>query len=550
VARLARYERSWWRGDLAAGLTVGALLITQCMAYAPLAGLPPAAAFHAAIVGIPIYALLGSSRHLAIGPDPGTALLAATGLASVAAVGTGEYLAAAAALGVLVGVVLVVAGLLRFGFVADLLSKPALVGYLTGLGVTLLIGQLGKLTGIPVTADDVFGRIADVVTGIGEASVITAVMGVGTLVLILVMKRLVPTVPAALIGVVLALVITWVFGLEDHGITVVGSIDADLPSFAWPSIPAADWAALVPTALGVALVGYADSILTARGVAAKHGDALDADAELRGLGVANVVAGFSRGMPLSSTGSGTAALSSAGGRTSLAGVIAATFVAVGLVAFPGVLERIPQPALAAVVAAAAIGLIDRAGFLDVWRVSRAETGLAAATLASVVLFDVLVGVLVSVVLGVVIALSRIARPHDAVLGNAEDLDGWVDLDAHPGSVTLPGLLVYRFDAPLFFANAGRYVARVRQVLEENPGEERWVVLDFEGVGSVDSTALDALRDLTTALTALGVQVIAVTRANEVVVDRLGRAALLVPTGLIVEYPTINAAVRAFRASTP
>jgi MFS superfamily sulfate permease-like transporter len=294
-------------------------------------------------------------------------------------------------------------------------------------------------------------------------------------------------------------------------------------------------------------VGYADSILTARGVADKHGYDLDANRELSGLGIANIAAGFFRGMPLSSTGSGTAAMSSAGGNTSLGGIIAAAFVAIGLVAFPGVLERIPQPALAAVVAAAAIGLIEVGEFRDLWRISQLEFGIAIVTAASVVLFDVLIGVVVSVVLSVAIALYRMTRPHDAVLGNAEHLDGWVDIDSYPGAVTEPGLLVYRFDAPLFFTNASRYCERVIEALRNHEGIERWLVLDLEGVGSIDATAIASLRGLIDDVHREQVQVIAVARANDHALERLRRAALLHPEGPLRSFATINGAVRAFHA---
>ncbi len=536
----------WLRGDVIGGLTVGALLITQCMAYAPIAGLPPSAAFQAVLIGIPLYALFGTSRHLAIGPDPGTALLAGAGLATVARVGTDDYVTAGMALAVIVGVILLAASAMRLGFVSDLLSRPALIGYLAGLGITLFVSQIGKLTGVSLPSDDVVGRVGDFLTNLGDIHRASAAMGIGTFVFILVLKRTIPRVPAALAGVVLALVATWLFGLDEHGIAVVGDIDAGVPWPKWPGLPADDWLRLVGTAAGVALVGYADSILTARGVADRHRYTLDANRELSGLGLANAAAGLCQGMPLSSTGSGTAAMSSSGANSSMGGIIAAAFVGVGLVAFPGVLEQIPQPALAAVVAAAAIGLIEVDEFQDLWRVSPIELAIAVLTASSVILFDVLIGIVLSVVLSLVIAVYRIARPHDAVLGDAAELDGWVSVDAYPQAVVEPGLLVYRFDAPLFFTNATRYCERVVLALRNQPGIERWVVLDMEGVGSIDGTAVASLRRLVDDVGQEGVEVVAVARANPLALDRLGRARLLAPDGPIVVYATISGAVRAFR----
>ena len=238
----------------------------------------------------------------------------------------------------------------------------------------------------------------------------------------------------------------------------------------------------------------------------------------------------------------------AGGNTSLGGIVAASFVALGLIAFPGLLADIPLPALAAVVAAAAIGLVDVEALRDLWRVSRVELAVAVVTAASVVAFDVLVGVVLSVALSVTIALSRMTRPHDAVLGHAAHLDGWVDVAAYPDAVTEPGLVVYRFDAPLLFTNADRYCERVLDALERAPGDERWLVLDFEGIGSIDATAVAALRRLVDDVQRSGVEVIALARANHVTLDRLGRAELLQPEGSLLVVPTINAAVRGFRES--
>jgi sulfate permease, SulP family len=546
LARLRRYDRGWLRGDLVGGLTVGALLITQCMAYAPIAGLPPSAAFQAVLIGIPLYALLGTSRHLAIGPDPGTATLAAAGLATVAVAGTDEYVAAGAALAVLVGLLLFIASVARFGFVADLLARPALVGYLAGLGLTLFVSQLGKLTGVPVPSEHFLERLRDFFGNLDEAHGATTVMGLGTLVLILVLKRFVPKVPGTLVGVVLALVVTWVFGLEDRGIAVVGTIDASVPFPSLPGLPASDWLALIGTAAGVALVGFADSILTARGVAERRGYTLDANRELSALGVANTLAGACQGMPLSSTGSGTAAMASAGGNSSLGGIVAAAFVGLGLVAFPGVLAEIPEAALAAVVAAAAISLVEVDEFQALWRISRSELAVALLTAAGVIAFDVLIGVVVSVALSLAITVYRIARPHDSVLGNAAELDGWVDVETYPGAVLEPGLLVYRFDAPLFFTNANRYRERVATALRQQPGVERWLVLDLEGVGTIDATAVASLDGLVDDVRQEGVEVVAVARANPLALDRLRRAGLLQPQGPITVFHTINSAVRAFR----
>jgi high affinity sulfate transporter 1 len=542
---LRQYRPVWLRGDVFAGLTVGALLITQCMAYAPLAGLPPSVAFHAVLVALPVYAMLGTSRHLVVGPDPGTAAVAGAGLAAVATVGSQDYLEAAAALAIMVGFVLVLAGLLRLGFVAALLSRPALIGYLTGLGAILLVGQASKLVGIPIEAEHTVAKVGEIFVGLGEIEPATAAMGLGTLALILGLKYTAKGLPAAVIGVVAATLVAWVFSLGDHGIAVVGNIDADVGLPALPGIPIRDWGALVPTAIAVAVLGYADSFLTAKGVAGKQGYDLDADQELTGLGVANVAAGAFQGMPVASTGSGTAAASAAGGVTQVTFLFAGALVLAGILFLGPVIERIPSAALAAVVTSAAIGLLEIPGFRLLWRESRLEFLLALATFAAVIVFDVLAGILISIGLGLLISLVRVARPHDAILGRSADLGGWVDAGDHDTTAE-EGLLVYRFDAPLFFVNAAWFAERVAKALVENPGEERWVVLDFEGVGSVDTTATEVLAVLVDDLHRHGATVVGLSRANSHSLERLRRAGLLEPTGPLRVFPTINGAVRAFR----
>jgi MFS superfamily sulfate permease-like transporter len=307
----------------------------------------------------------------------------------------------------------------------------------------------------------------------------------------------------------------------------------------------ADTRALLPAAAGIALVGYSDNVLTGRAVAAKMRYRIDPSRELLGLALANLASGVLRGMPVSSSASRTAVPASLGSVTSLVSIIASGFVLVVLLVARGVLAAVPRAALAAVIVAAAFAIIDVKGFRELWRLSRAECGLAAVTSLGVMVFDVLVGVLIAVALAVVIALWRTARPADAVLGSRDDLDGWVAVDQHAGARTLPGLLVYRFDAPLFFANAERFRARLLHVLEDNPGHEMWVILDLEGVGDIDVTAIDMLRELGAELEAAGVEVVAVARGNANALHRLARAGLLAPAGPMLSFATINAAVHAY-----
>jgi sulfate permease, SulP family len=547
-ALLRRYQRGWLRPDLVAGLTVGAMLVPQSMAYAELAGVPAATGLYASLLAPVAYALTGTSRHLGTGPEPGTAILAATGVAAVAGAGVaGErYLALMATLALLVAAIAGIAWVLRLGALAQLLSKPVLVGYITGVGMVLLSSQLTAFTGVPIEADTFFPRVVEFARALDAIRPTTLVLALGSLTLLLALRRWAPKLPGALVAVALATVITVALDLAARGEPTIGTIPAGLPGFVLPGVAVTDVVALLPVALGVALVGYSDNVLTARAVATKMGYRIDPNRELAALASANLGAGVLQGMPVSSSASRSAVPASLGSVTSLVGIVAAGVVAATLLVAGDVLAEVPRAALAAIIVAAAFAIIDVQGLRELWRISRSEALLALATSLTVMIVDVLVGVLVAIGLSIAIALSRLARPADAVLGARDDLDGWVSV-ADPVSRTLPGLLVFRFDAPLFFLNVERFRSRVLQVLDENPGEESWVVLDLEGVSDVDASAIDGVRELLEQLEGDGVQTVAIARANAHALARLTRAELLAPAGPVRVFPTINAAVAAYRA---
>jgi SulP family sulfate permease len=353
-------------------------------------------------------------------------------------------------------------------------------------------------------------------------------------------------VPGALVAVALATLVVWLLPGSDPVVPVVGQIPEGLPTPGLPAVTVDDVVQLVPVALGVVLVGFTDNVLTARSIAAQQGYRIDPNQELLALGLTNLSAGVSQGFPVSSSASRTAVPASLGSRTQLVSLVACSVVVATLLVLSPILEQVPRSTLAAVIISAAIAILDVPGYRALWKVSRHEAALAVAATLGVILVDVLVGVLLAVSLSIIVALGRMARPHDAVLGDRPELDGWVEVDAHPGARTEPGLLVYRFDAPLFFLNTDRFRVRVLEALEANPGREEWVVLDFEGIGALDASALDGLADLLEQLEGADVDRVAVARANQDVVRRLGRVGLLAPEGPLRSYPTINAAVRAFR----
>ncbi|MFN3219409.1 MAG: SulP family inorganic anion transporter [Acidimicrobiales bacterium] len=539
------YERAWLRPDLLAGLTVAAMVVPQAMAYAELGGLEPSAGFRAILVALPIYALLGTSRHLGVGPEPGTAVLAAVAVAPLAGGDPDRYLALMAALAGMVGALGILGGLLRLGFVANLLSKPVLVGYITGVGLTLLSSQLASFTGVPIDADSFFPRFGEFFTRLDQTDSATIGVGIVTLAIIMGLRRYRPALPGALIG--LAVTITAV-AVADLDVALVGQIEAALPTPGVPDIAFADLADLAPAAAGLLLIGYTDNILTARSIAAKERYDIDPNRELFALGGMNAATAFGGGFPMSSSASRSFVPASLGSRSQMSAVFTFAAVVVFLLVGQPLLERIPRPALAAVVIAAAFAVIDIEGFRRLARIDRTETALAAVTALAVITTDLLTGVLLAVALSAVITLGRVARPHDAILGEGSGLDGWIDV-ADERAQTLPGLMVYRFDAPLFFGNVGYFEDRIELLLEQNPGPERHVVLDLEGIGSIDTTAVEELIEIVEALHTAGIGV-SLARGNSSVLGVIERSGLAELVGSEHIHPTINAAVAAFRRRYP
>jgi high affinity sulfate transporter 1 len=540
---LRGYDRSWLRGDVLAGLTVAAYLVPQVMAYATLAGLPPVAGLWAILAPLGFYVFLGSSRHLSIGPESTTALMTIAVVAPLAGGDPARHAALAAALAVMVGLMCLAAYVARLGFVADLLSKPILVGYLAGVAVTMIVGQVGKLIGVSVSGDSVFAELASFAGHLGQMHPATAAFAAVVLGLLFLGHWRFPTLPTPLFVVLLATLAVVVFDLQRQGIAVVGTVPGGLPA---PALPAfGDLRHLVLPAVGVLVVGYTDTVLTARAFAARGGQPVDANQELLALGAANLGAGVLRGFPISSSGSRTALAVAAGGRTQVYSLVAlACVVAVLLFAGPA-LAQFPVAALAAIVVYAATRLIDLAGFRRLAAFRRTELLLAVAALAGVLVFDILYGVLLAIGLSVAEMLHRVARPHDAVQGFVPGLAGMHDIDDYPQATTEPGLVVYRYDSPLFFANAQDFRRRALAAVDSQREPVRWFVLNVEANVEVDSTGLDAVADLRAELAERGV-VFALARVKQdlrMALDAYGLTAAIGPERI---YPTLPTAVAAYR----
>ena len=540
---LLAYRRSWLRGDLLAGLTVAAYLAPQVMAYAGLAGLPPVTGLWAILAPLALYALLGSSRQLSVGPESTTALMTAAVVAPLAGGDPARYAALAGALAVVVGLLCLVAFAARLGFVADLLSKPILVGYLAGVAVTMMVGQAGKLTGVPVDGDGIPAEVVSFVRHLPQTQPMTALFGAAVLSLLFLGHRLFPRLPTPLFVVLLATVAVAVFDLRRHGIAVVGTVASGLPTPALPDV--GDLRHLLLPAVGVLVVGYTDTVLTARAFANRGDDPVDANQELLALGTANLGAGLLRGFPISSSGSRTALGAAAGGRTQVYSLVALACVVAVLVFAGPVLALFPTAALGAIVVYAATRLIDVSGFRRLAAFRRSEFLLAMAAFAGVLVFDILYGVLLAIGLSVAEMLHRVARPHDAVQGFVPGLAGMHDIDDYPQATTVPGLLVYRYDSPLFFANAEDFRRRALAAVAGQRDPVVWFVLNMEANVEVDSTGLGALEDLRAELTGRGI-VFGLARVKQDLLAALDAYGLTAAVGPEHIFPTLPTAVAAYR----
>jgi high affinity sulfate transporter 1 len=545
IAQFRGYKATWLRGDLLAGLTVAAYLIPQVMAYATLAGLSPIAGLWTALAPLLIYALLGSSRHVSVGPESTTALMVVAVLAPIAAGDASRYAALAAVLGLLVGAICFLAGIARLGFLASLLSRPVLVGYMAGVALVMMASQLGKLTGAAVIGDEFVDQMRSFARGIGDLHWPTMLLAGAVLALLLALNRWAPRVPGPLIAVVLAAAAVVALSLESNGIVVVGSVPPGLPTPAVPSVSPNELATLVIPAAGIAIVAFSDNILTARIFATRHGYEIDANAELRAIGVCNIAAGLTRGFPVSSSGSRTAIGDAVGSRTQLYSLVALASVLVVMLFGTDLLAHFPSAALGALVVYAALRLIDLSEFRRLARFRRSELVLALLTTAAVLGLGVLYGVLAAVVLSVLDLLRRVARAHDSVLGFVPGLAGMHDIDDYPRAELVPGLVVYRYDAPLCFANAEDFRRRALQAVDHYPQPVEWFVLNAEANVEIDMTALDALDRLRADLESRGI-LFAMARVKQDLRDALKAGGLLSKIGDEHIFMTLPTAVDAFR----
>ncbi len=552
VAFFLRYPGSYLRSDVVAGVTVGAVAVPSSMAMAELAGLPVVYGLYGTFLPLAVYGLLGTSRQHVVGPDSTLAALTGVTVAPLAMVGgevdPARYAALAAALALAMGLLLFLAGALRLGFVADFFGKPVLLGYINGVALIVISTQLGKLLGISVGADDFFAIVREVFSELGDANGPTVLLSAGLLAAAVATRRIVPALPPSLVVLALALLIAARVDLEDHQIAVVGEVAGGLPSFGLPGVGANDFLDLVLPAAAFSLVAFADLIATVRTFAQKHGYEVDANRELTAIGGANLAGGLTGAFPVSSSNSRSAVNDSAGARSQAAVVVAAAVVGLFLLFAMPLIEPLPTAALGVIIVVAAAGLIN---IRSIWRlrhVRSAEVALALVAFGGVLAFGVVGGVVVAIALSVGVFLYRAARPHDAVLGRIEDIDGYHDVMRWEGAETVPGLLVYRFDAAPFFVNAAYLRERVLELVDASE-DVKWLVLNAEAWTYLDATAIDVLARLQVELEQRGVALCFARlkgRQREIF-EETGLTAQIGPDRL---FPTVRAAVAAFESRPP
>ena len=540
-SQIPGYNGSAARRDVLAGVTVAALALPSGMAYAEVAGLSPVYGLYALLLPAVLYTLLGSSRQLIVGPEGAVSALVGAAVLPLAAAGSDQVSELAGMLALLVAACFLLAWVIRLGWLADYFSRPVLVGYIHGVAIVLVCGQLGKLLGLDIDASEPIGQVVEVVRELADVSGTTLLVGAIALAALVAARFLAPRLPASLIVVVAAIAVSWAIDLADRGVAVVGAIPSGLPNVTVPTPPLADVATLVPAAIGIFLVSFADGILTARTFAGKRNQHIRANQELLAFSGMSAAAGITQGFPLGASGSRTAVNDQMGARTQVAGLVAAGAIALVLLFLTTPMSYLPSAVLGAVIVSAAIGLVDPVAWRGLAAVSRFEVGLAATTTVGVAVLGVLQALAIAVALSVVDVVRRSAQPHDAVLGWVDRLGRYANVELHSSARVTTGVVVYRLDDRLFFANARYVKGRVREAVRGAPEPARWLVFDAESVAHVDATGTEALGELTAELGRDGVGLV-VARMKPYVHASLSAAGAARRIGEDRFFPTVRAAV--------
>ncbi len=524
VAMLRSYQKKWLRFDLVAGIVLAAILVPQGLAYAELAGLPAVTGLYTTVACLVVYALLGPSRVLVLGPDSSVSPLIFAAITPLLVTDDpAQAIALAGMLALMVGAIEIGLGLGKLGFIADLLSKEVQVGYMNGLAITIIVGQLPKLFGFSTDADSFVGDVKAFFAGLSETDTTTLLIGLGVLALLIGLPRLSKKIPSVLVAVVVATVVSAVFDLAAEGVKTVGVLPEGFPTPSLPWTSASDLATLAAAAVGIVLVSLTDTIATSSAFAARRGDEVDANHEMIAVGASNAAAGFFQGFAISVSSSRTAVAESSGAKTQLTGLVGAVIVILLLVFLPGLLADLPQAALAAVVIMAAVSLADLGVLRRFARVRKSALALSLIATVGVVFFGVLEGILIAAILSILLFFKRNWWPEGAVLGYVHDLKSWHSVERYPEAEQTKNVVIYRWEAPLFFANAGIFREQIRRLVRRR--RPRWVVLQCEAITDIDVTAADMLKALDRELNDQGIH-LAFVELRDRLQDRVERYGLL------------------------
>ena len=546
---LPEYQRANLMPDALAALTVWALLVPEAMAYATIAGVPPEAGLYAAILPLFLYAIFGTSRQLSVGPSSTVAILSAATIAPLVD-DTEDFIALTAALAILVGVILVVAGIARMGWVSTFMAKTVLEGFVIGLAMVVLIGQADKLFGVTAEGDNFWEEAWDLINSLGDAHLETTVIGVGSLVLLFGLGRFVPKAPGALITVFLGIAVSAALNLEDEGVHIVGEIPSGLPPFGRPDgISLSDIQSLLPGALGIVLVAYAESLAVASSYATKYKYKVDSNQELIALGWSNIGAGMSQGFVVSGSLSRTAAADSAGQKTQMSALINGAFVIITVLALTALFNDLPEAVLGAIVIHAVWHLIDFEKLYKMYKVSQPDFAVAMICMLGVLTVDILAGLLIAVAVSLLVLVFKASRPSLPVLGRDPEKNVYRSIERHPESETYPGLIIFRLDAELFFANATYFRDRLgeQRVIADPPA--RAILVDAEAITDMDLTAAAMLKELTSELAAEGIELLFAV-VHQTVREMMERSGVEDAIGADHIYPTVQDGVDYFLAQRP
>ena len=543
IGLIRNYNRDWLKTDLVAGLTVFAILVPSCLAYGELAGFEPVIGLYAALVAMIAYALFGSSRQLIVGPDATIAILVAIIVAPLALGDPTRYAALAAALTILIGLICLFGGYFKFGFVADFLSKPILTGYIAATALIIIVSQLGKIFGIDIVSDDFFAQILELITKLDQTHLLTLAVGLVTILGILVLRRYAHRVPAPLVAVIVAIIVSSLFNLEELGVAVVGQIPSGLPSFQVPQVSLADFRILLPAALALAVLIFADELLVARVFSRRNRYNLDPNQELTALGAANISCGFFQSFAIGASSSRTVVNDDMGGKSQMVGLIAAGLVVVFLLYLTSLLQNLPKVVLGAIIIVAAASLIDIREFRSLNLIRHSEFYLSVLTLFGVLVIGIVAGIAIAIAFSLAEFILRIYRPHTSVLGTGEGVDGYHMIAPGGYNQVSPGLIVYGFNAPLFFANAPYLLDQVRDLISTADPPVKCLLLDAEAIPDIDTTAADTLKELHQELQENGT-LLAIARANKPLRETMRLTGLENLIGVNNFYPSVRKGVEA------